>query len=134
MKERRKTTTSNFGVSTRESHDSTPFYDRFRAPELSDDQNVAQPLQVDEPFVHGDARRMDRIADGSVALVVTSPPYFAGKQYEEELQRDGVPSSYLEYLQMLTEVFAECVRKLEPGGRIAVNVEPRPQALSKLVG
>ena len=59
---------------------------------------------------------------GSVALVVTSPPYFAGKQYEEELARDGVPSSYLEYLTMLTDVFAECVRKLEPGGRIAVNV------------
>ncbi len=122
MKERRKTTTSNFGVSTRESHDSTPFYDRFRAPTLSDDQDVPQPLPVDEPFVHGDARHMDRIADGSVALVVTSPPYFAGKQYEEELEREGVPASYLEYLEMLTDVFAECVRKLEPGGRIAVNV------------
>ena len=65
---------------------------------------------------------MDAIADGSVALVVTSPPYFAGKQYEEELEREGVPSSYLEYLELLTDVFAECVRKLEPGGRIAVNV------------
>ena len=65
---------------------------------------------------------MDAVADGSVALVVTSPPYFAGKQYEEELEREGVPSSYLEYLELLTDVFAECVRKLEPGGRIAVNV------------
>jgi site-specific DNA-methyltransferase (adenine-specific) len=65
---------------------------------------------------------MDAVADGSVALVVTSPPYFAGKQYELELEREGIPSSYLEYLEMLTEVFAECVRKLEPGGRIAVNV------------
>ena len=65
---------------------------------------------------------MDAVADGSVALVVTSPPYFAGKQYEEELQREGVPGSYLEFLQLLTDVFAECVRKLEPGGRIAVNV------------
>ncbi len=65
---------------------------------------------------------MDTIADGSVALVVTSPPYFAGKQYEEELDRAGVPSSYLEYLDLLHDVFAECVRKLEPGGRIAVNV------------
>jgi DNA modification methylase len=62
------------------------------------------------------------VVDGSVALVVTSPPYFAGKQYEEELERDGVPSSYVEYLQLLTDVFAECARKLEPGGRIAVNV------------
>ncbi len=123
MKGRRKpTTTSNFGVSVRESHDATPFYDRFRAPELSDDDTVLPPVPVADPFVSGDARHMDTIADGSVALVVTSPPYFAGKQYEEELEREGVPSSYLEYLQMLTDVFAECVRKLEPGGRIAVNV------------
>ena len=122
MKERRKTTTSNFGVGARESHDSTPFYDRFRSPELSDDQRVLPPDPVAEPFVHGDARHMDQVLDGSVALVVTSPPYFAGKQYEEELERDGVPSSYVEYLQLLTDVFAECARKLEPGGRIAVNV------------
>ena len=106
----------------RESHDSTPFYERFRAPELSDDEYVPSPVPVSEPFVHGDARHMDRITDGSVALVVTSPPYFAGKEYEEELEREGVPSSYLDYLEMLTDVFAECVRKLEPGGRIAVNV------------
>jgi DNA modification methylase len=33
-----------------------------------------------------------------------------------------VPSSYLEYLDLLHDVFAECVRVLEPGGRIAVNV------------
>jgi DNA modification methylase len=122
MKERRRTSTSNFGVSIRESHDSTPFYDRFRPPELSDDQDVPAPTPIEDPFVCGDARHMDAVANGSVALVVTSPPYFAGKQYEEELEREGVPSSYLEYLEMLTEVFAECVRKLEPGGRIAVNV------------
>lgn len=122
MKERRKTITSNFGVGAREGHDSKPFYARFRAPELSDDQSVPFPVTVDEPFICGDARHMDQVADGSVALVVTSPPYFAGKQYEEELEREGIPSSYLEYLEMLTDVFAECVRKLEPGGRIAVNV------------
>ncbi len=122
MNQRRRTTTSNFGVSTRESHDATPFYDRFRAPELSGDTTVLAPTPISEPFIHGDARNMTQIADGSVALVVTSPPYFAGKQYEEELEREGVPASYLEYLEMLTDVFAECVRKLEPGGRIAVNV------------
>ncbi len=119
---RRPTATSNFGVGGRESHDASPFYGRFRAPELSTDETVPAPHPVDEPFVHGDARAMTTVPDGSVALVVTSPPYFAGKQYEEELARDGVPSSYLEYLQMLTNVFAECARKLEPGGRIAVNV------------
>ena len=122
MRARRGTSTSNFGVGSRENHDARPFYDRFRPPELSTDRTVLEPAPVAEPFVHGDARCMATVADGSVALVVTSPPYFAGKQYEEELERDGVPSSYLEYLQLLTDVFAECVRTLEPGGRIAVNV------------
>ncbi len=65
---------------------------------------------------------MDEVEDASVALVVTSPPYFAGKEYEEALGEGHVPASYLDYLEMLTEVFAECVRTLEPGGRIAVNV------------
>jgi len=122
VEQRRHTSTSNFGVGRRESHDATGFYDRFRPPELSDDDLVAAPRPVAEPFICGDARSMDAVADASVALVVTSPPYFAGKQYEEELQRDGVPSSYLEYLELLTAVFAEAVRTLEPGGRIAVNV------------
>src|SRR5690242_16241735 len=122
MAPRRPTATSNFGVSRRENHDASAFYERFSPPVLSDDTTVLLPATVDEPFICGDARAMTAVADGSVALVVTSPPYFAGKQYEEELERDGVPSSYLEYLQMLTDVFADCVRTLEPGGRIAVNV------------
>lgn len=122
MRERRRTSTSNFGVGGRESHDASGFYGRFRPPELSDDRTLLPPKPVDEPFVCGDARDLSTVGDGSVGLVVTSPPYFAGKQYEEELERDGVPGSYLEYLELLTDVFAECVRTLEPGGRIAVNV------------
>ncbi|MGH9134474.1 MAG: DNA-methyltransferase, partial [Ilumatobacteraceae bacterium] len=122
MQERRRTTTSNFGVSRREAHDASRFYGRFEPPTLGDDTTVLPPKPVDEPFVCGDARNMHTLDDNSVALVVTSPPYFAGKQYEEELERDGVPSSYLEYLELLADVFADCVRVLEPGGRIAANV------------
>jgi DNA modification methylase len=116
------TSTSNFGVGKRESHDASAFYERFEAPTVSGDDDVPASYEIDEPFVEGDARHMDKVRDNSVALVVTSPPYFAGKQYEEELEREGIPASYLEYLDMLREVFAECARKLEPGGRIAVNV------------
>lgn len=114
--------TSSFGVSRREAHDARPFYARFKAPELSTDETVEPSIAPDDPFVCGDARDMHAIGNGSVALVVTSPPYFAGKRYEEELDRDGVPGSYLEYLQLLRDVFAECRRVLEPGGRLAVNV------------
>jgi site-specific DNA-methyltransferase (adenine-specific) len=121
MPPRRRTSTSNFGVGRRESHVADAFYARFEAPELSADEHVtAHGPGVS--CIRGDARRMDAVADDSVALVVTSPPYFAGKQYEEELDRVGVPGSYIEYLALLREVFAECKRALEPGGRIAVNV------------
>jgi site-specific DNA-methyltransferase (adenine-specific) len=82
---------------------------------------VAERRAIDEVFCH-DARTMPEVDDDSVALVVTSPPYFAGKEYEAALGRGGVPTTYAEYLGMLEEVFAECVRKLEPGGRVAVNV------------
>lgn len=119
---RKRTATSNFGVGARESHDSRGFYGRFRAPIISDADELGDTPELSEPLICGDARDMHHLPDRSVALVVTSPPYFAGKQYEEELEREGVPSSYLEYLTMLTEVFSECVRVLEPGGRIAVNV------------
>ena len=115
------TSTSNFGVSRRESHDSSDFYARFAPPDLSRDEDVVEPAVIDEIFC-GDARSMDRVADRSIALVVTSPPYFAGKEYEQALGEGHVPATYLDYLSMLRDVFAECVRKLEPGGRIAVNV------------
>jgi len=118
---RRPTSTSAFGVGRRESHDASGFYDRFAAPVLSDDDTVnSSPIK--DKIVTGDARRMDEVEDSSVALVVTSPPYFAGKEYEEALGEGVVPASYLDYLAMLGDVFAECVRTLEPGGRIAVNV------------
>jgi site-specific DNA-methyltransferase (adenine-specific) len=108
-------------VGRRENHDSAAFYARFAAPALSNNAVVSPPGVVDQIYV-GDSRSMDRVQPASVALVVTSPPYFAGKQYEEELGKQGIPASYAEYLALLEGVFAECVRKLEPGGRIAVNV------------
>ena len=120
---KRGTATSNFGVGKRESHDATAFYERFEAPDALRRRHGRRAVRRSPSRSQlGDARHMDAIVDGSVALVVTSPPYFAGKQYEEELERDGIPASYVEYLQLLTDVFAECARKLEPGGRIAVNV------------
>jgi hypothetical protein len=76
------TRTSAFGVGRRESHDASGFYARFSAPVLSDDESVRR-VELAEPLVCGDARAMDALPDASVALVVTSPPYFAGKEYEE---------------------------------------------------
>ena len=129
--ESRGTSTSSFGVGRRENHDATAFYSRFPAPVVSDDDELG-PLPSDlelpdPPVILGDARSMTALPDRCVALVVTSPPYFVGKEYEQAVTEPGdgertVPESYIEYLEMLRSVFAECVRVMEPGGRIAVNV------------
>jgi site-specific DNA-methyltransferase (adenine-specific) len=115
------TRTRAFGAGNRESHDASEFYARFRAPSVSDEETV-NPCTVADSLLVGDARDMAAVPDACIALVVTSPPYFAGKEYEQALGEGHVPASYVEFLEMLRDVFAECVRVLEPGGRIAVNV------------
>jgi DNA modification methylase len=118
---RRTTSTSAFGAGKREGHDATDFYARFAPPVLSDDDTVAD-CPVKNTLFCADARAMTEVPDNCVGLVVTSPPYFAGKAYEQALGEGGIPATYVEFLQMLEAVFAECVRVLEPGGRLAVNV------------
>ncbi|MGB9111239.1 MAG: site-specific DNA-methyltransferase [Acidimicrobiales bacterium] len=125
-----RTATSQFGAGRRESHDASDFYARFEAPEISSSDDVfalGHLAQGPDACIEADARDLvlptgGPLPDNCVALVVTSPPYFSGKEYERTLGERGVPGSYLEYLQMLREVFAECKRVLEPGGRVAVNV------------
>jgi len=122
---RKATATSAFGVGKRESHDASAFYRRFAAPAISADDYVCHP--DDRPMVDrillGDIReRPDTVAPNSAALMVTSPPYFSGKEYEAAVGEGHVPGTYREYLAMLGGVFEACARALEPGGRMAVNV------------
>lgn len=118
---RKATVTSAFGASRRENHDSSDFYSRFTSPVVLNGELPRQPRARDRLY-QADARRMFQVNNDSVALVVTSPPYFAGKEYEANLGEGVVPKDYLDYLKLLHDVFEQCVRKLEPGGRIAINV------------
>jgi DNA modification methylase len=62
---------------------------------------------------------MKEVADGSVQLIVTSPPYNVGKDYGENYDDLRKPAEYLDYLD---GVWIECMRVLCKGGRLAVNI------------
>ena len=68
-----------------------------------------------------DSQTMPELADESVHLVVTSPPYWSIKDYGHPGQI-GFDQSYDEYLDSLGKVLGECYRVLKPGCRMAVNI------------
>jgi modification methylase len=109
------TRTRSFGSSNRESHDSSEYYARALAPdEASEDTTLGVAGEIDRIFNHS-AEKMPELPDGSVALMVTSPPYHVGKDYDSD-------ATFEEYLELLQRVFAETYRVLEPGGRAVINV------------
>jgi DNA modification methylase len=83
--------------------------------------------------VFGDSRHMGLISDESVHLVVTSPPYWQLKDYDNADAIGQSSSTYDEYLESLFEVFRECVRVLVPDGKLIVNIMPifLPRTASK---
>jgi len=117
-RKRAKTTTSSFGVSKREGHDSSVYYGSKMYDDLVSQRDVGDtvefPSELENVVINGDSKSMP-LPDNCVHLVVTSPPYNASKAYDEDL-------SLAEYLSMLHDVFAECYRVLAPGGRMVVNV------------
>jgi site-specific DNA-methyltransferase (adenine-specific) len=64
---------------------------------------------------------MKMLADGSMQLVVTSPPYGSLKNYEHPGQI-GFSHGYEQYLSELESVWRECLRVLEPGCKLVINV------------
>lgn len=70
----------------------------------------------------GDARDLSFIETETVHLVCTSPPYGSLKEYPDHPQQLGNLAVYEEFLTELDRVWAECLRLLVPGGRIACVV------------
>ncbi len=121
MSPKRKTTkTSAFGSPGRAGHDSSSFY----AGKLYDGQRQGQAVDyienpvpdgsLDRIFCHS-AETMTELPDCSVHLMVTSPPYNVGKEYDQDLSLE-------DYLAFLQRVWQETWRVLVPGGRMCINV------------
>ncbi len=117
-RKRAKTTTSSFGVSKREGHDSSAYYKSKMYDDLVSHREVGGPQELPEELkdviINGDSRNLP-LPDNCVHLVVTSPPYNASKAYDDDL-------TLTDYLNLLHDVFKECYRVLTPGGRMVVNV------------
>lgn len=69
----------------------------------------------------GDSRKMEDLEDGSIELVVTSPPYWQLKDYGDPGQI-GFHDSYEDYINNLNLAWSECVRVLHPGCRMCINI------------
>ena len=121
MPKRRKTKTSSFGSSGRESHDSTRFYaSRLYQQERAGEtpipyQENPLPPKITDTILNASSEQMHQLPDNCIHLMVTSPPYNAQKAYDEDLSLE-------EYLGLLERVFAETYRVLVPGGRACINI------------
>ena len=123
MRGRRRTRTSSFGVGGRVAHDSSPFYSRrlyedlpLPGPAPGDLRENRVPSGLLDRVVVGDAREvLGRLPDRSVHLMVTSPPYNVGKEYDRDLTLG-------EYLDFIEEVMREVYRVLVWGGRACFNL------------
>lgn len=117
---RRGTKSSAFGSAGRISHDASTFYDSsLYSDQLKEHhseyfENKIRKTDHNQIFTHS-SEHMQELPDACVHLMVTSPPYNAGKEYDQNLRMD-------DYLSMLRRVWAETRRVLVPGGRACINV------------
>lgn len=83
----------------------------------------AQPSWITKhSILEGDARDLSGIATESVHLICTSPPYASLIQYPDHGGQLGNIASYEKFLDEMDAVWAECLRVLVPGGRVACVV------------
>ena len=79
-------------------------------------------LSTSHDLILGDARAASALPERSVHLVVTSPPYWTLKRYNEHEGQLGHVADYDDFIAALDEVWKNCFLALVPGGRLIINV------------
>ncbi len=117
------TQTSSFGVSARLNHDASKFYNSKMYKKINGENvqkdNFEKENKIPEQFLNkiicSSSEHMKELPDNSVHLMITSPPYNVGKEYDQDLSLE-------EYLTLLKNVFTDVKRVLVTGGRVCINV------------
>ncbi len=114
------TETSSFGSPGRIGHNSEKFYNSKLYEGLNNEKKVEYlentiPTKYLNKVFTKSSEEMNEIPDGSVHLMVTSPPYNASKDYDDDL-------NLVEYLDLLKKIWEETYRVLVPGGRACINI------------
>jgi len=115
------TQTSSFGVTSRINHDSSKFYSSRLYTSNGEPKTKIQYIENEIPneninkIFAKSSEHMEELPDCSVHLMVTSPPYNVGKEYDQNLSLE-------EYTQFIKNVMKEVYRVLVPGGRACINI------------
>lgn len=114
------TRTSSFGSPGRINHDSTPFYTSKLYEGLPKEEIIKYtenpvPAEFLDKIFCKTSEKMEELPDNSVHIMITSPPYNVGKEYDENLTLN-------EYRKFLKRVWSEVKRVLVPGGRACINI------------
>ena len=117
---KKKTRTSAFGTPGRISHDSSSFYSSklySQVPPAEAGEYIENhmPPELLNTILGKSSESMAELPEHSVHLMVTSPPYNVGKEYDEDITLE-------EYLDFFNQVWREVHRVLVPGGRACINI------------
>ena len=116
----KKSETSAFGTVSRINHDSKKFYKgRLYGTRKASSRKNGEPQENTPKRVNvihrSDSRSMQELPNESVHLMITSPPYNVGKEYDADL-------SLSEYKGLISGVMQETYRVLVEGGRACINI------------
>ncbi|MCX8027730.1 MAG: site-specific DNA-methyltransferase [Thermodesulfovibrionales bacterium] len=87
---------------------------------FSSKNNICPEEHINKIIVGDSEFILKNIPENSIDLIVTSPPYNFGLEYES-----NEDAHYWEtYFDKLFKILEECIRVLKYGGRIFINIQP----------